>query len=40
MVSFRIDWFDPLAVRGTLQSLLQRHSGGVCIGPSLLIIAD
>ena len=25
-ISFRIDWFDLLAVRGTLQSLLQHHS--------------
>ena len=26
LVSFRIDWFDLLAVRGTLKSLLQYHS--------------
>ena len=26
MISFRIDWFDLLAVQGTLKSLLQRHS--------------
>ena len=26
LISFRIDWFDLLAVRGTLQSLLQHHS--------------
>ena len=25
LISFRIDWFDPLAVQGTLKSL-QRHS--------------
>ena len=25
-VSFRIDWFDLLAVQGTLKSLLQHHS--------------
>ena len=25
-ISFRMDWFDPLAVRGTLKSLLQHHS--------------
>ena len=24
--SFRIDWFDLLAVQGTLKSLLQHHS--------------
>ena len=39
-VSFRIDWFDPLAVQGTLKSLLQHHNGGASIGHSLLIIAD
>ena len=26
LISFRIDWFDPLAVPGTLKSLLQHHS--------------
>ena len=26
LVSFRIDWFDLLAVQGTLKSLLQYHS--------------
>ena len=26
MISFRTDWFDLLAVPGTLKSLLQRHS--------------
>ena len=26
MISFRIDWFDLLAVQGTLKSLLQLHS--------------
>ena len=26
MISFRIDWFDLLAVQGTLKSLLQHHS--------------
>ena len=25
-VSFRFDWFDPLAVQGILKSLLQHHS--------------
>ena len=25
-MSFRIDWFDPLVVQGTLKSLLQHHS--------------
>ena len=26
LVSFRIDWFDLLAVQGTLKSVLQHHS--------------
>ena len=26
LISFRIDWFDFLAVQGTLESLLQHHS--------------
>ena len=26
LISFRIDWFDILAVQGTLKSLLQHHS--------------
>ena len=26
LMSFRIDWFDPLAVQRILESLLQRHS--------------
>ena len=26
LISFRIDWLDPLAVQGTLKSLLQHHS--------------
>ena len=26
LISFRMDWFDPLAVQGTLKSLLQHHS--------------
>ena len=26
LISFRIDWFDLLAVRGTLKSLIQQHS--------------
>ena len=28
LISFRIDWFDLLAVQGTLKSLLQHHSSG------------
>ena len=30
-ISFRIDWFDLLAVQGTLKSLLQHHSSKVSI---------
>ena len=26
LISFKIDWFDLLAVQGTLKSLLQHHS--------------
>ena len=29
--SFRIDWFDLLAVQGTLESLLQHHSSKASI---------
>ena len=29
MISFRIDWFDFLAVQGTLKSLLQRFKVSV-----------
>ena len=31
MISFRIDWFDLLAVQGTLKSLPQHHSSKVSI---------
>ena len=31
LISFRIDWFDLLAVQGTLKSLLQHHSSRVSI---------
>ena len=30
-ISFRIDWFDPLEVQGTLKSLLQHHSSNASI---------
>ena len=30
-ISFRIDWFDILAVQGTLTSLLQHHSSKASI---------
>ena len=31
MISFRIDWFDLLAVQGTLKTLLQHHSSKASI---------
>ena len=31
LISFRVDWFDPLAVQGTLKSLLQHHSSKTSI---------
>ena len=31
LISFRIDWFDLLAVQGTLKSLLQEHSSKASI---------
>ena len=31
LISLRIDWFDLLAVQGTLKSLLQHHSSKVLI---------
>ena len=33
LTSFRIDWFDLLAVWGTLKSLLQHHSSKVSVRP-------
>ena len=26
LISFKVDWFDPLAAHGTLKSFLQHHS--------------
>ena len=31
LISFRMDWFDLLAVQGTLESLLQHHSSKASI---------
>ena len=31
LISFRMDWFDPLAVQGTLKGLLQHHSSKASI---------
>ena len=46
-ISFRIDWFDLLAVQGTLKSLLQHHTSKASIlwcsllyGPALISIHD
>ena len=30
-ISFRMDWMDPLAIQGTLESLLQHHSSKASI---------
>ena len=32
LISFRMDWFDLLAVQGTLKSLLQHHSSKTSMG--------
>ena len=48
LISFRIDWFDLLAVQGTLKSLLQYHSSKASIlrqstllnSPTLTFIHD
>ena len=48
LISFRIDWFDLLAVQGTLKSLLQYHSSKASIlqhsaffyGPALTSVHD
>ena len=31
LISLRIDWFDLLAVQGTLKSLLEHHSSGASV---------
>ena len=31
LISFRMDWLDPLAVQGTIKSLLQHHSSKASI---------
>ena len=48
LISFRTDWFDLLAVQGTLKSLLQQHSSksisfsvlSLLYGPTLTSIYD
>ena len=37
LISFWMDWFDLLAVQGTLKSLLQHHSSKAC-GMSMVMI--
>ena len=38
LISFRMDWFDLLAVQGTLKSLLQHHSSKASILKLVLIL--
>ena len=47
LISFRMDWFDCLAVQGTLKSLLQHHSSkasflvlSLVYGPALTSVHD
>ena len=41
LISFRMDWLDPLAVQGTLKSLLQHHSSKASIlWPSAFFIVQ
>ena len=37
LISFRIDWFDLLAVQGTLKNLLQQHNSGFGTEASLAL---
>ena len=40
LISFRMDWLDPLAVQGTLKSLLQHHrsKASILLGSAFLIV--
>ena len=43
LISFRIDWFDLLAVQGTLKSLLQHHNSSLLsllYGPTLTSVHE
>ena len=41
LISFRMDWFDHLAVQGTLKSLLQHHiSKALILQPSAFFIVQ
>ena len=37
LISFRVEWFDLLAVQGTLQSLLQHHSSSLQRSPCFTV---
>ena len=39
LISFRMDWFNLLAVHGTLKSLLQHHSSKAKMAAPLLVMA-
>ena len=38
LISFRMDWFDLLAVQGTLKSLLQHHSSKASVQKALSLL--
>ena len=40
LILFKIDWFDLLAVRGTLKSLLQHHSSKTILQHSAFFIVQ
>ena len=40
LISFRIDWFDLLAIQGTLKGLLQHHSSKASIWHSAFFIVQ
>ena len=40
LISFRIDWFDLLAVQGTLKSLLQHHSSKASVQCSAFLMVQ
>ena len=40
LVSFRMNWLDPLAVQGTLQSFLQHHSSKASINKYKQVISN
>ena len=40
LISFRIDWFDLLAVQGTLKSLVQHHNSKTAFGCSAFFMGQ